>query len=312
MTTSFGKRVEINIGFICNNNCLFCMSGENTARRFFVDFETVVEELKSQRKKGYDSVGFLGGEITIYPKVLALIKETQRIGYKDIHIITNARKFKDFEFLREMVNNGITRISVSMHSHEKEVENLLNDRPSYDEQLAGLKNLVRLYNSRELRDRVAVNIVINKLNYRQLDNTIKFFYSLGIVDFRLNFIWLEGNALYNKDDIMLRYNDIRPYIKKWYLLSKYLPIYISLESVPFCILGNKDVIDKLYGEFRDCATDVISDQKRKLFNWQERKSNKLKEQHLSCESCLYKKQCDGVWKNYIKYYGWEEFVPITK
>ena len=29
-----------------------------------------------------------------------------------------------------------------------------------------------------------------------------------------------------------------------------------------------------------------------------------------CASCVYDAQCEGVWKNYTKRYGWDEFVPV--
>ena len=30
-----------------------------------------------------------------------------------------------------------------------------------------------------------------------------------------------------------------------------------------------------------------------------------------CASCRYDRQCEGVWNNYVKRYGWEEFAPIA-
>ena len=29
-----------------------------------------------------------------------------------------------------------------------------------------------------------------------------------------------------------------------------------------------------------------------------------------CASCRYTATCEGVWKNYLKRYGWDEFVPV--
>src|SRR5262249_32600471 len=35
-----------------------------------------------------------------------------------------------------------------------------------------------------------------------------------------------------------------------------------------------------------------------------------REKRAECRSCRYDQQCEGVWKNYVKRYGWEEFVPV--
>ena len=307
------KKIEINIGTICNNDCLFCMSGgANQAKRNFIDFAVICQELKKYREKGYDSVGFLGGEITIYPQVLELINYTKNLGYKNIHIISNARKFSELDFLESLIDHGVTRISVSVHSHKKEIENFLNNRNSYIEQILGVKNLIQLYNSNKLKEEVPINIVINKLNYKTLAETIKFFYDLGIREFRLNFIWPEGNALINKDKLLLKYNDFKPYLKKWYLLSKILKINLALESVPFCIIENKKIINNLYGEFRDGQVDVVAGKERNFFNWQKQKKDIFKTKTKKCLQCIYFNQCDGVWKNYIKIYGWDEFMPIKE
>jgi cyclic pyranopterin phosphate synthase len=29
-----------------------------------------------------------------------------------------------------------------------------------------------------------------------------------------------------------------------------------------------------------------------------------------CKTCKYDAQCEGVWKNYVKRYGWDEMVPV--
>jgi len=305
------KKIEINIGTVCNNDCLFCMSSGEGRKRSLIDFNVICQDLEKYRQEAYDSIGFLGGEITIYPQVLELISYAKNLGYKSIHIISNARKFNDFSFLKKLVNSGVTRISVSVHSHVKDIENYLNNRDAYDEQIAGIKNLLKLYNSKQLKERIALNMVINKLNFQTLDKTIKFFNNLGIRDFRLNFIWPEGSALLNKEKLLLRYKDLKPYIKKWFLIAKFLKLYLSLESVPFCIIRNKTIINNLYGEYKDGKVDVVVGKERDFFNWQKRKKEQFKIKPYFCQKCTYNNKCDGIWKNYLKIFGDQEFSPIN-
>src|SRR5262249_8376588 len=37
-----------------------------------------------------------------------------------------------------------------------------------------------------------------------------------------------------------------------------------------------------------------------------------REKRAECASCRYDPQCEGVWKNYVKRYGWGEFVPVPR
>jgi cyclic pyranopterin phosphate synthase len=30
-----------------------------------------------------------------------------------------------------------------------------------------------------------------------------------------------------------------------------------------------------------------------------------------CRQCRYHGACEGVWRNYLKRYGWDEFVPVA-
>jgi len=30
----------------------------------------------------------------------------------------------------------------------------------------------------------------------------------------------------------------------------------------------------------------------------------------ACQTCKYNGQCEGVWRNYLKRYNWDEFMPI--
>ena len=32
----------------------------------------------------------------------------------------------------------------------------------------------------------------------------------------------------------------------------------------------------------------------------------------SCDACAFSRVCDGVWRNYIDRFGWDEFKPVKK
>jgi hypothetical protein len=39
---------------------------------------------------------------------------------------------------------------------------------------------------------------------------------------------------------------------------------------------------------------------------------KLEEKMKNCNMCKFEKRCEGMWKEYIDYFGEDEFIPIKK
>jgi MoaA/NifB/PqqE/SkfB family radical SAM enzyme len=296
------KNIEINIGNTCNNECRFCMVDHNS--RGFTDFATIQKELIRARKNGFESIGFLGGEFTLHPDVLKIIKLAKILGFKIIHIISNGRKYQDENFVKQIIKNGVNRFSVSIHSYKPEVEDYLTQRPGgFEEKIQGLKNLIKL------NQLVSINLVINNLNYKEILESLKFFNEMGINDFRLNFIWLHGRAKDNKD-LYLKYSDFLPLLDELIKLAKNNNFTIAFEGIPACLINDKNKLDYI-GELRDLNTEVVAfnnpTKERENFNWQERKTNEFKVKHENCVLCKFNNFCEGVWSDYIDLYGWSEF-----
>ncbi|MCX6743621.1 MAG: radical SAM protein, partial [Candidatus Parcubacteria bacterium] len=292
----------INIGNACNNECRFCMVDHDS--RGLIDYKTIESEIIRARKNGFESIGFLGGEFTLHPEVLKIIKLAKILNFKIIHIISNGRKYQDENFVKQLINNGVNRFSVSIHSHKPEVEDYLTQRPGgFEEKIQGLKNLIKL------NQLVSANLVINNLNYKEILETLKYFSELGIKDFRLNFIWLHGRAKDN-NDLFLKYTDFLPWVEEIINLAKEKKFTIAFEGIPACLIKDKDKLNYI-GELRDLNTEVVAfnnpNKARENFNWQERKTNEFKIKHEKCQECVCNNSCEGVWRDYINLFGWKEF-----
>ena len=206
------KNIEINLGKDCNNHCKFCMSADAEAAALkFIEIAELKKELKKYKSQGYDSLGFLGGEVTLYNGLIPVVKYSKKIGFSKIHLVTNGRLLCDNKFLQDLIKAGITRFSVSIHSHIESVEDDLTQvKGSFSQKLRGLKNLINYKKSGDIKSNISINLVINKKNYNVIDKTILFFNKMGINDFRLNFIWPKGNTINYYDEILLTYDDFLP------------------------------------------------------------------------------------------------------
>jgi MoaA/NifB/PqqE/SkfB family radical SAM enzyme len=299
------KNIEINIGSACNNECRFCMVDHDS--RGLVDYETIGREIIKARKNGFESIGFLGGEFTLHPDILQIVKLAKLLGFKILHIISNGRKYSDEKFLKQLIKNGVSRFSVSIHSHKPEVEDHLTQRPGgFEEKIQGLNNLVKL------NQPVSINLVINNLNYKDIVESLEFFNKLGVNDFRLNFIWLHGRAQ-KYPELLLKYSDFLPGLQEIINLAKTKKFKIAFEGIPPCLF-KCDEKEQFIGEYRDYNTEVVAynnpQKQREEFNWQERKENDFKIKRQQCQSCPDNYSCEGVWRDYIDKYGWSEFNII--
>jgi len=303
------KNIEINIGNACNNACQFCMI-EDEDSRAFVNFETIKQEIFLAKKQGFESIGFLGGEFTLHPQLMRILKLAKLLGFKIIHIISNGRTYSNLDFLQQIVEAGANRFSVSIHSHLPAVEDTLTQRPGgFLEKIAGLKNLLALQQQGIIKQSICLNFVINALNYQELIASLRYFYDLGVRDFRLNFVWLFGRAQ-KYPQLVLSYAQFLPELDKVIAFSQTTGANISFEGIPACLVKNPDKL-KYLGELKDLPTEVVAYNntlgQRDNFNWQERKKNEFKIKHQACSACQWYNICDGVWKSYIDHFGWSEF-----
>lgn len=334
------RNLELNLGKGCNNRCVFCMSGkvENTLHHLMLPVREAKKEIEKYYKKGCRSLGFLGGEPTIYPYLFDVVRYAKKIGYERISLTTNGRLCDDRAFCEKLIDAGVNRFSVSIHSHEEKTEDAITRVPgNFKRKIKGLKNLVALQKKELIPYGVSINAVISKYNYKNLDEFLSFFKGFGINDIRLNFIRLEGLAEEGiKSGISLR--AFKPYIKKIVERNEQkCNINLTFGEMPLCMYsdlmshGDANVIRKYVGEFFDLSTEVsLKDYDRfrvaeygknmiveqtvgKRFNFQEEKRSVLKEKLPLCGACAMNESCDGIWKNYLDTYRDRSiFKPIFR
>lgn len=333
------KNLELNLGKGCNNRCVFCLSGkiENPRHHTPIPLDDAKREIERYYDQGCRSLGFLGGEPTIYPHILEVISFAKDKGYKRIALTTNGRLCDDLNFCLKLIKSGVNRFNISIHSHDAKIEDKITRVPgNFKRKVKALKNLVALKKEGLIPYGVSINAVVNKNNYKNLPKFVIFFKDIGIRDIRFNFIRLEGLA---KEDVRssISLQSFKPFVKKLVDLNeKKFKINLNFGEMPLCIYSdlfkakNSDyLVDKYVGEFLDLSTevslkdyersyikgkgkDIIIDQvKEKRFNFQDEKRNNFKKKLLSCKKCSVDSICEGIWKNYLAVYKNNEiFKPI--
>ncbi len=317
------KNVEINPGRLCNNKCIFCMSGEDRDdHNPWASFDRVLRELEYHYSSGARSVGFLGGEPTAYPHIIESIAYAKKIGYQRVALCTNGMRLGQNDFFKEALQAGLTRATISLHSHIPEVEERLVGVPGILKmKLRALQNLVVARDSGRLPDNVSLNPVLNRLNAPFMAGYIHFLKSMGIDDIRFNFIWPQSRVL-TDTSVVPRFREVMPEVLKVILLNeRKWKISISFGAVPFCVVPDffrkhKELLFRYFSEeSRDYPTDVgfINPDQEGTVNRFTLKARTRYDHRMKipvCRSCSLNSECLGVWRSYVSLYGVEEFSAV--
>jgi MoaA/NifB/PqqE/SkfB family radical SAM enzyme len=318
------RNLELNVGMACNNACVFCVSGlpEGKESRMWLPLDKARHELDVAFASGSRSVGFLGGEPTLYPAILPAVAYARARGFTRIAICSNGMKYDDRDFVRALVDAGVTRFAVSVHSHHAEVEAWLTKVPdALERKLAGLAYLLAERAAGRVPDNVSINPVLNKKTYRHVVEFLRFYRGLGIDDVRFNFIRPEGKAEIEHEiaqEIVPTFTEVAPFIRRAILANeRELGIHVTFGEMPICglprsLLRTPLLLYKYVGEFQDLVTDcaLFAAPRRQAgndgldrFNWQERKRSFLKQPVAACNGCRFGGACFGVARGYVAMYG---------
>lgn len=294
------KRLDLKVGFKCNNNCLSCPQAH---RRHLGDQST--EEIKREIEEGYkngaNELVFTGGEPTMREDLPELVKYAKNLGYEFIQLQTNGRRLYYKAYCKELVNAGITEFGPAIHGHNAEIHDFLTRSPgAFKQAVQGVKNL------KELNQRVIMNSVISKVNYEHLPEIAQLFIDLNVDQFQFAFIHCTGNAWKNIDLLLPKKSKVEKFVHKALDLGEEHNVRMMVEAYPYCFMqGYEEFVSQLYmppTEIRD-AEGTIKD-----FDGVRRKEGKRK--GPKCKECKYFKICEGPWKEYPEKFGWSEFKPV--
>jgi MoaA/NifB/PqqE/SkfB family radical SAM enzyme len=110
------RKVIMNVTYVCNNRCTFCAVGTRTQ----VDGHPTRqrEHLDRYRAQGVTMVDFDGGEPTLNPELIPLVRYARSVGYDRVNVTTNGRLCAYEKYARSLVRSGLTTLLFSVHGHD--------------------------------------------------------------------------------------------------------------------------------------------------------------------------------------------------
>ena len=294
-------RVDMKLGFACNNKCRFCVQGNK--RDIFENLAAeIVKTRLSEARRFSDEVVFTGGEVTIRKDLPSLVEHAKNIGFRLIQIQTNGRMLAYKGLINELVNAGATEFSPALHGHTAKLHDYLTRSPgSFDQTITGLRNL----KARNLP--VVTNTVITRSNFRHLEEIALLLIRHGVTQYQFAFVHALGSALENFESIVPRMKLISPHVMKGLEAGRKRDVRCTTEAIPACILPGYEehMAEWILPDSR------IYDGANVLDSYASYRINEGKAKGPDCMSCFYNRTCEGPWREYAEKFGWEEFRPVT-
>jgi cyclic pyranopterin phosphate synthase len=324
------ERVHILTGAVCNNNCIFCME-EDRDGRYETNSQTTDDVVRTvlEHHAGCEEVCFTSGEPTTNPRLPRWVKMAKDAGVSRISIMTNARLLSAERNLKVLLAAGMRRFYVSIHGHEEALHKRLVRTPgAFEQTVAGIRNIARYG---RLGVELHTSTVVTKRNLPHLAEIYRFLRGLGVHQVVFNVMQANGRADTNFDLIFPRYTEIAAVAAEFVeAQSRVEPeVMAFFVDIPLCTTESLPAFNRGYVESyahyepdNEVNTALLGDKlvdrrvddgkTRLLVVKREDLDDAERLKRDACRECRYDHVCEGVWKNYLQRYGWDEMRPVPR
>lgn len=222
------KKVILNVTYKCNNHCTFCAVGTRT--QVDGDFARQRELLVKYRRQGVTLLDLDGGEPTLNPNLLALIRFARRAGYERINVTTNGRLCAYEDFAQRLVESGLSTLLFSLHGHTRALHAANVGVPeAFDQTLAGIDHCVRLAPAGV---ELGANLTVTLSNHRHVSEIARLVHEHGLRWLNVQFLTPFGRATHTVNpDTRVAAEHVMRMIDEW---RDRLRIHVI--NVPWCYL----------------------------------------------------------------------------
>ena len=310
------ERFEIQLSHVCNNRCVFCVSGQMTELRMAkpTPLDDVKAKFDEARKRGITKATIMGGEPTIHPTFFPTVEYALELGFSTIVIFTNGVRLDKHAFVDRIMALGKDKLQwrISIQGWDRETHDFTTKKPgAFDKIIAGLETLT------ELGQYISCNMCVVEQNYRSLVKLPDMVSRYPIKQVHLDMVRPRDSGVRTEDyldGIMPDYADLGRVMREMFegLDAKAPGFDINVGNLPFCQLP--DWAHRIHhGGNKTYTVSAEGPGKLSVVAWdkyEDKKSDKIKLD--SCGSCVFERRCDGFFGLYAKRRGTEQFMPVSR
>ena len=158
----------------CNQRCPICFANAAAAgyvyKPSFEQIKKMMIMLRNEKPVPCPAIQFSGGEPTIYPQVIEVIKLAKELGFAQIQIATNGlRASQDLEFCKRMKEAGLNTIYFQFDGIRKETYLKVRGFDALPVKMKALEN----FRKAGLKSIVLVPTVVRGINDDQIGDIMK-------------------------------------------------------------------------------------------------------------------------------------------
>lgn len=303
--------VEIQLGHMCNNRCVFCSSGQATelGQALPMELAPVLAALERAKRRRARKVTFLGGEPTLQRAFLPAARRATDLGFEEIEIFTNGVKAARRSFVDEVAAIGRFSWRFSIQGATRQAHDEAVVKSGAFDRICRAMDNVRAHGHR-----ITANACINERSYRSLPDYVELVKRHGIEQLHIDVV-RPSSAGQRTDaylgEIMPRHVDMAPYLDRMLAAFEvWDPSFdVNVGNFPYCLLPQwAHRIHHGGMETLTLAADLANDLTEKD-KYATQHSDKL--HGPRCHACAFERSCSGVFDAYARIHGTEELEPVT-
>jgi MoaA/NifB/PqqE/SkfB family radical SAM enzyme len=297
--------LDLRLGTRCNFNCRYCLLGHEKRRTR--SLEELEADLRHGRRVGLECLSLTGGEPTLHPELLQIVRRARRLGYRRVILVTNASLLGAGRNLERLLDAGVDAVGFSFDAPDAGVSRRLWRRDAYGPVLEGIRRVLA-------RDELVVGSisVLTRLNLELLPELVRLLAELaqgrrGPYLPAIDFVMPEENAWRERRALVPRLRDAAPRLEAALDEARRLGLPLAFRGVPACVLPTHRAWDM---ERYISIFDVVdlgerSHQHRAGLDF-------LRHKPPRCRSCRHFRGCLGVYRAYAHLYGTDELRPVPR
>jgi MoaA/NifB/PqqE/SkfB family radical SAM enzyme len=304
------RQIEIQLGHMCNNRCVFCVSGQRTGlgEAGPVPIEPLLERIRDAFGRGHRKITLLGGEPTLQPAFLPIVRECVALGFEEIVVFTNGAKTARgalVDEIRATGGNFTWRISIQGATREAHERTTRKDG-SFGRILRTLEHL------RDRGERITINMCVVGSNYASVDRFPELLARYGVSQLHLDLMRPLDAGVRTEDELRALMPPYSLMVEPLERMVRGFPpgFDVNIGNFPYCIAPSIAPFVHHDGEHTDTvAVDHKDELSRPWNKYEVKRRDKIKPD--SCRACVFDSRCNGVFETYVGFHGTGELVPVT-
>ena len=305
-------RFEIQLGHACNNRCVFCVSGELTSlgKAPLLAEDMLAGRITDAYAAGHRRITLLGGEPTLHPSFLQLVRRCVSLGYEEITIFSNGTRLARKELVEEIIaTGGRFEWRFSFQGATREAHERTTRREGSWDQLVASVEQVQAHGQR-----ITINMCVVQTNYESVDQFAALLLPHGVSQLHVDMLNPYDTGVMSDEDlfrIMPRYSDLVPPLER---MVRSFPegFDVNVGNLPYCLAPSIAPFIHHGGHptwtvtADDLGTKKLQGERVK---YQVKETGKKKPDR--CRRCVFDDRCSGVFEVYAERYGLDELQPVT-